>query len=100
MQKNKLKANLYSHMAETYINRFFELNNIELLTSAVELYFQAIRLDPDSVDSYIGLSYLELNYGNPENAWKLINKAKMIEPTNIRVNNIREKMKKTFLNKK
>ena len=96
MNDKKNKANLYCYIAETYINRFSKGANKNLLLDSIDLYFQAIRLDNECVEAYIGLSYLEYNYGNKENAWKMINKARSIEPLNIRVNHIRENFKKQF----
>lgn len=88
------KSDLYCYMAELYISRYTELQDKKLLMDSIDLYNQAIRLDPECVKAYIGLSYLEYTYGQTKNAYMLLNKAKLIDPFNIQVNKLRQTIKK------
>lgn len=98
--KHQKKSELYCHIAELYINRFQELNNTQLLLDAVDLYNQAIRYSPNCIKAYIGLAYLEFVYGSVDNALLLLNKAKIIDPMDIKVNKIISLIKKELKDKK
>lgn len=93
---NKKKAEFYCYIAKTYINRYSDLGDKNLLLESVDFYNEAIRFDSECVDAYIGLAYLEYAYGNTKNAYMLLNKARMIEPVNIKVNMIRQLIKREF----
>lgn len=99
MERLDKKSAFRCSIAESYINRAYDMQKKELLFDAVDLYMEAIRYNPKSVEAYIGLAYIEYAWGNPENSLKLLNQAKRINPVDIKVNQLREKIKKEFLTK-
>lgn len=91
---NKKRADFYCYIAQTYINRFSELQDKKLLLDSVDFFYDAIKLDSKCIEAYIGLAYLEYIHGNIQESYMLLNKARLIDPVNIKVNRIRQLIKK------
>lgn len=63
-----------------------------LLAQSVDLYMEALAVDPKYDEPYLGLAYLSFVSGNQEQALHLLNQAQLLNPINMRIGQLRQKI--------
>ncbi|KAM9975388.1 hypothetical protein ACTFIW_010416 [Dictyostelium discoideum] len=74
-----------------------DFNEIEIIEKVTELFSKAIEMDSECIDAYLGLAYVKGMQRNYESVSELLEKANKIDPSDERVNIMKQTLEQESL---